>query len=303
MTWFKVDDRFESSPKVMGLSLSAVGLWTLAGAWSAGQLTDGVIPKQFVKRYDAEQEANELVESGLWEDAGDNFAFHDWGDYNPTQEEVERLRKKRSRAGKKGGNTRVARQAKAQANAKQMLEQASSKTEASGQTNAKQVPDARLDNAQAKSNPDPTRPDISITSKEVIRSEFADTDQKPKKPGNTPAPKPEPEVREDVKAVIEAFQASLDARGVKRGRVTKAWRDAARLMLDRDRRTVEQVQRCCQWLAQDPFWRKNVLALPKLREQYDRLRLAAESERTPRNRLAVQDDEYAWLDARGGIAS
>ena len=279
MTWFKVDDSFWSHPKVLAVSSAAVGLWVRAGSYCAQHVTDGFLADSAGTLFgrDFDTLADELVEAGLWLKTDGGYQFHEWTEYQPSKESVVQKRA-------------ADRQRKAKARGKRTAVLADSAGTPNG---------VALESVL----PDPTRPYISITSKEVIRSESADTDQKPKKPGNTPAPKPEPEVREDVKAVIEAFQASLDARDVKRGRVTKAWRDAARLMLDRDGRTVEQVQRCCQWLAQDPFWRKNILALPKLREQYDRLRLAAESERTPRKRLAVQDDEYAWLDARGGIAS
>ena len=48
MVWFKVDDGFYSSRKVLSIPrrhrLAAVGLWAMAGNWSARELTDGKVP-------------------------------------------------------------------------------------------------------------------------------------------------------------------------------------------------------------------------------------------------------------------
>lgn len=83
-------------------------------------------------------------------------------------------------------------------------------------------------------------------------------------------------VRDDVAAIIAAFNQSLTDRGVAAKKPTKAWTDAARLMLDRDGRTVDQVTRCIQWVTENEFWRGNILSLPTLREKYDQLRLQAQ---------------------------
>lgn len=57
----------------------------------------------------------------------------------------------------------------------------------------------------------------------------------------------------------------------------EAWRKAARLMLDTDRRPLAEARALARWLFTDPggnaaFWRKNVLSVPKFREKYDQLR-------------------------------
>jgi hypothetical protein len=51
----------------------------------------------------------------------------------------------------------------------------------------------------------------------------------------------------------------------------KRWLDAARLLLDRDGRTVEDVERVIDWCQQDEFWRSNVLSMPTLREKFTQL--------------------------------
>lgn len=54
------------------------------------------------------------------------------------------------------------------------------------------------------------------------------------------------------------------------------------MLLDADGKTVDQVKAAIAWCQADPFWRANVLSMPKLREKYDQLRLQAQREREPR---------------------
>lgn len=54
-------------------------------------------------------------------------------------------------------------------------------------------------------------------------------------------------------------------------------------MLDRDGRTEQQVIAAIDWSQADDFWRSNILSMPTLREQYERLRLQAQRGRTPPN--------------------
>ncbi|MCT2182871.1 hypothetical protein M3G00_07965 [Brevibacterium casei] len=117
MAWFKVDDRLYSSLKVMRiprrLRASAIGLWTMAGSWSAHDLTDGYVPDFMIEEFGADEEAAEaLVTTGLWERVNDSercgFVFVKWSEYQPTkadQEEKqakERERKRRWRRNQNG---------------------------------------------------------------------------------------------------------------------------------------------------------------------------------------------------------
>lgn len=110
MPWFKVDDGFHSHPKVMPLSPEAVGVWTLAGSWSANYLTDGEVHANIVRRFGGSSEAvQELVNADLWIDNGDDtYQFKDWSDYQPVKADVEaeraaaRERMRQVRAKKKG---------------------------------------------------------------------------------------------------------------------------------------------------------------------------------------------------------
>ena len=82
--------------------------------------------------------------------------------------------------------------------------------------------------------------------------------------------------RPDVDAVCDAMAASVQRRTGRTPRVTAAWRTQARLMIDRDGRTVEEITRIIDWVDGNDFWRANVLSLPKLRQKFDTLRLQAQ---------------------------
>jgi hypothetical protein len=93
MTWFKVDDRWHSHRKVIGVSLSARGLWATLGSWCAAELNGGHVPHDVVRHYASTKKlsnklSKELVDAGLWESVDGGFNFHDWHDHQPTKEVV-----------------------------------------------------------------------------------------------------------------------------------------------------------------------------------------------------------------------
>lgn len=108
VTWFKVDDSFHSHPKVMMTSPAALGLWLVAGTWSAANMTDGHVPAQVLPRLlpDSETLAKELVAVGLWEQADGGFQFHNWNDYQPDAASLRAKRGKESASGREGNHRR-----------------------------------------------------------------------------------------------------------------------------------------------------------------------------------------------------
>jgi hypothetical protein len=109
MPWFKVDDGFHGHPKVVELSVAAIGVWTVSGSWCAQYLTDGEITMKTVRRLGGEPElVEELVAAGLWEETVTGYRFHDWLVYQPAKVSVEgertaaRDRMRDLRAAKKG---------------------------------------------------------------------------------------------------------------------------------------------------------------------------------------------------------
>lgn len=106
--------------------------------------------------------------------------------------------------------------------------------------------------------------------------QYKDKSSQVKDKVNVPTP------RADVSSLCDLLADLIESNGSKRPPVTKAWEDAARLMLDKDDRDVEGAARLIHWSQQHPFWKANVMSMPKFREQFDRLRLQANQEREAR---------------------
>jgi hypothetical protein len=98
--------------------------------------------------------------------------------------------------------------------------------------------------------------------------------------------------REDVERLCERLADRIEANGAKRPTITKGWRDAARLLIDKDGRTEEQVAWIIDWATADEFWRANILSMPKLREKFDQLLLKARLQAVP---TRPAEDPNAWM--------
>ena len=96
MTWFKVDDKLHDHRKVRVAGTRAMGVWLLAGSWSAGNLTDGFVPSKIAMRWGDRKDFSRLVAAGLWkpEQLGDEdgYRFQDWTQYQPSRAEIEEHR-------------------------------------------------------------------------------------------------------------------------------------------------------------------------------------------------------------------
>lgn len=117
MPWFNVDDGFANSKPVLRIPRryrgAAIGLWTLAGSWSAKELTDGLIPDHAIEEFASSPAmAEQLVRAGLWRKVEEGWQFENWAKYQKTKEQVyafrsaeaERKRKQRSGGKAAGGN-------------------------------------------------------------------------------------------------------------------------------------------------------------------------------------------------------
>jgi hypothetical protein len=112
--------------------------------------------------------------------------------------------------------------------------------------------------------------------------------------------------RDDVERICEHLAEQIEARGSKRPAITARWRNEARLLIDNDQRGEEQVHACIRWLFTSnhrdaKFWRTNVRSMPKLREEYDRLRELAEQPAGSTNRQQETDDLFDRAARRMGL--
>ena len=117
MAWYKVDDRLPTSRKLMRIPRAqrkaAIGVWTLAGAWSMHEMTDGFVPAYAIEEWGGDDaDAQALVRAGMWEederDGDHGWQFVNWDEYQPTKADVEARRerdreRKRSQPRGKGG--------------------------------------------------------------------------------------------------------------------------------------------------------------------------------------------------------
>ena len=107
MPWFKIDDKHHDHKKTRKAlrgargkrrDASAMGLWELAGSWSADNLQDGFVPTDELFRWDDDWEAlaARLVGAGYWEpmtrDGEEGFHFINWDEHQPMKADVEAKR-------------------------------------------------------------------------------------------------------------------------------------------------------------------------------------------------------------------
>lgn len=107
MPWFKIDDKHHDHTKtrkaLRGVKgkrrdAGAMGLWELAGSWSADNLMDGFVPTDELFRWDDDWAslADRLVAAGYWEsaerDGEEGFQFINWDEHQPTKADVESKR-------------------------------------------------------------------------------------------------------------------------------------------------------------------------------------------------------------------
>jgi hypothetical protein len=90
--WFKVDDRLAFHPKALAAGNAALGLWVRSGSYCGLMLTDGLVPAEQASTFGSPGQAKALVSSGLWVPVPGGYQFHDWQDFQPTREQVERRR-------------------------------------------------------------------------------------------------------------------------------------------------------------------------------------------------------------------
>ncbi len=99
MPYFRTDDQMHGHPKARRAGLAALGLWDMAGSHSMAYKLDGFVPEWFVQSWRGGKGAAEtLVAVGLWEvskrDGEPGYCFHDWLDYQPSSDEIERDRER-----------------------------------------------------------------------------------------------------------------------------------------------------------------------------------------------------------------
>jgi hypothetical protein len=163
MAWFKVDDAFLMSSKVLSIPrpirMEAIGVWMAAGVWSAHEMKDGLVPGHVLEDFGCREEIRDvLIAAGLWIEADNNaIIMPNWNAYQPTRDELmerrEAVSEARKEAGKRSGE---ARRNKAGTNAEQ------NRTKLNPEPEPEPEPSLRLNNvSQVLNTPKSDSDDIS----------------------------------------------------------------------------------------------------------------------------------------------
>lgn len=103
------------------------------------------------------------------------------------------------------------------------------------------------------------------------------TPTRPKRSTRSEAkPNPKNEEHPDARKLCDRLAELMVGNGCKPPTISTRWLTDARLLLTADGREFDHAVAVLEWSQADTFWRKNVLSMPKFRERYDQLRLAAE---------------------------
>lgn len=94
-------------------------------------------------------------------------------------------------------------------------------------------------------------------------------------------------VRPDIEGVIQGFSDLLKANDVKH-KPGQSWRTAARLLIDKDGYTPEQIMYVARFATTDEFWKSNILSIPKLRDKFESLKIKAQAQARPKTSTGAQ---------------
>ncbi len=237
-----LDVGFSRDPKVRRAGTASELLFVRALAYVKDAETDGIVPRDDlpaigVRLRNLDESVAALVREGLWEEHPDGWLISAWHVWNEPMEAIDRRRQlARNRQTRKRQRDAVTRD---------------DERDVTRESRARHAPQAEAE-AEAE---------------ETRRVGDADDDA----PGTALATVE----RIDVERLCQHLADAIAANGSTRPTITKKWRDAARLLMDKDGRTEDQVHACIDWCQADEFWRANVLSMPKLREKFEQMRLQA----------------------------
>jgi hypothetical protein len=262
----RIDIGFDEHDKIFPLSDAAFRALVEATLYARRQLTDGFLAERLaVKRWGVEVleelSTNDPARPSLVRVEG-GWQIHDFAEHQTTNADIEAKRE----SGTKGAAKRWG-------------------ARANGEPMAPVI-------APAMGNP--MRFDGGTLAKTETETDTK-TEVKPSSSEVAHAP-----IRHDVEQLLDLLDSLIVSNGSKKPVRNKANRDAARLLLDKDGRTFNQVEAAIRWSQNNQFWRGNILSMSKLREKYDQLRLAAERERSePGRKLTNAEIAMQRMAARG----
>lgn len=108
--WVRIEDTFYDHPKIIAAGNAAVGLHVRGLSYACHHMTDGKIPRSFLKGQ--LKTAERLVLYGLWERDGEDYRIHDYLKFNPSAREIQSDREIWKRRAAMNANPDLARTVK-----------------------------------------------------------------------------------------------------------------------------------------------------------------------------------------------
>jgi hypothetical protein len=146
----------------------------------------------------------------------------------------------------------------------------------------------RVDHPSTQRNPEPPKGIGSRKPRESSRKSRAKSEseseseteykQKPNLKSSCPALQPDAVDVRVVQLLIDLMLANNPESSTIRRLTPKSqseWINQARLLRTADKRTPEQIEAIIRFSQADQFWKGNILSMPKLREQWDKLVMKA----------------------------
>lgn len=253
------------------ISAEAFRLYTLALIFAGDRLTDGRIAQQFaLETAGGYAPADELVAAGLWTPAPGGWAIADYLRHHRSAAHVRSVSEARRSAGAKGGHAKQAKQiaTRTPSNLLETPAQEAGKPPAAPGSN---LLDAGSNLLEAPGQ-EAAKPKKRAGSK-LLDPGSKLLDEGMEQYALIPAlPVP---ARPEVLQLCERLVQRMVENECAPPPITKAWLDAARLMLDKDKRDFQKAMNLIDWCQRDEFWRGNIRSMPTFREKYDQLRLQA----------------------------
>jgi hypothetical protein len=257
----KIMEVFDESPIAILMHIGSV-------LYCAQHLTDGVVSAGPMQRKAGGSPADTrlLVDADLWHLPGHGCEFcpqpadgkvyvHDYTEHNRTSEGVKRA----AEAGKRGAAGRWGKK--------------------DADPNAIRMRSAY----ESHSDPQCDSDEIAMPREKERKREREEAKASSSEPS-----------RPDVERVISSFSDMLKANDIKH-KPGQTWRTAARLLIDRDGYTPDQIIYVAKFATTDEFWKSNVLSLPKLREKFEALKIKAQAQNNPQGQ---RPDRSAILRAK-----
>lgn len=181
MAWVYLDDQFPDHPKVVAAGDAAAWMFVCGLAYCRRYNTEGRIPKAQVPKLTGSRSSAKLAaalttapagyDTGLWEDHGDHYLVHDYGDWNKPQASRTESARKAARA--RWGNPKPDPPADAPRNANASKPDAPRNANASAEGNASTCPPPLPNDLPTSSNhshsaPDPPDEDEPKSSRDPL---------------------------------------------------------------------------------------------------------------------------------------